>query len=300
MTGGGWRVLPCCALGTTLGQEMEVKAGVAIATPDVGHTKLALLSGSFEEKLDKAVALGCSGVELVMRDPAELDVSALCENIASRDLEVPQIVTGPVCGIDKLSLVSPDPEVRCACEGRTRAIIDVAAELGAMVNVGRLRGRLDWMTGTADPWAYAVERLGELADYAAERGVRLALEPLIRFLCDFVHSTQDGLRFVRDAGRRNLGLMLDLFHMNVEDASIEGSLREAHEAGVLWHVHVADSNRLALGRGHLDIASIVSTVREIGYDGYLSAEQPPLPDPDEAARVTLERLRSLGVGDSVA
>ena len=270
-----------------------MRLAVVISTPDVASSSLALLSGSFEEKLDKALDLGCSGVELNMRDPGVLDTVALRRAVLSRGLDVPQIVTGPVRGLDGLCLVSPDPNIRRTAEERTRTIIDLAADMGAMVNIGRLRGRLDWMTGVGDPWSYAADRVGALADYAADRGVRLALEPLIRFRCDFIHNAQDGIRFVRDVGRPNLGLMLDLFHMNVEDASIEDSLREAHEAGLLWHIHVADSNRLSLGRGHIDVESVVRTLREIGYSGYVSAEHTPLPDPDEAARVTLQYLRRL-------
>ena len=187
-----------------------MRLAVVISTPDVAFSTLALLSGSFEEKLDKALALGCSGVELNMRDPGALDTASLHRELSSRGLEVPQIVTGPVCGLDGLCLVSPDRDIRRMAEARTRAIIDLAADMGAMVNLGRVRGRLDGLTGTDDPWSYAAERVGALADYAADRGVRLALEPLIRFRCDFIHNAQDGIRFVRDVGSPNLGLMLDL------------------------------------------------------------------------------------------
>lgn len=271
-----------------------MKLCVVVAGPDVSHKAMSFLTGSFEERLDKAVALGYDGIELMVRDPNDLDIPALCRAFSSRDLEAPQIVTGEVFGADGLCLVSPDPNIRRRAEERTRAIIDLAAELGAMVNIGRLRGRLDWMEGVVpDPWAYAVERLSAVANYAAERGVRMALEPVNRYEVDFINSAQDGLRFVRDAGCPNLGLMLDLFHMNIEDVSIEGSLREAYEAGVLWHVHVADSNRWSPGCGHLDIKSIVGTLKELGYQGYLSAEHLPLPDPDEAARRTIEYLRPL-------
>jgi len=147
-----------------------MKLCVVVAGPDVSHKAMSFLTGSFEERLDKAVALGYDGIELMVRDPNDLDIPALCRAFSSRDLEVPQIVTGEVFGADGLCLVSPDPNIRRRAEERTRAIIDLAAELGAMVNIGRLRGRLDWMKGVVpDPWAYAVERLSAVADYAAER-----------------------------------------------------------------------------------------------------------------------------------
>ena len=62
-------------------------------------------------------------------------------------------------------------------------------------------------------------------------------------------------------------------------------------AGRLWHVHLGDSNRLPPGQGHIDFAGIVTTLREIGYLGYLSAELLPRPDPDTAAASTINYMR---------
>jgi sugar phosphate isomerase/epimerase len=77
--------------------------------------------------------------------------------------------------------------------------------------------------------------------------------------------------------------------MNIEDASIADSLRQA--APCLWHMHVADSNRLSPGKGHFDFSGMIETLKQVGYDGYLSAELLPKPDPDTAARETGDYLR---------
>ena len=61
----------------------------------------------------------------------------------------------------------------------------------------------------------------------------------------------------------------------------------------LWHVHLGDSNRLPPGQGHLDFAEVVQALRTAEYSGYLSAELLPLPDPDQAAAVTIEFMRPL-------
>jgi sugar phosphate isomerase/epimerase len=86
-----------------------------------------------------------------------------------------------------------------------------------------------------------------------------------------------------------LKLMPDVFHMNIEDASIEGNLRKyiAHIA----YVHFADSNRLAPGWGHLDFGSIVDALNDVGYTGWTSVEILPKPDPDSAARQAIQHLR---------
>jgi sugar phosphate isomerase/epimerase len=154
-----------------------------------------------------------------------------------------------------------------------------------------MRGRIDWFPVKEAEAARAqiIDALGALTDYAAPYGVRITLEPANRYEVDFVRSTQEALEVVAEVARPGFGLMLDVFHMNIEDASIEDSLRQARP--VLWHIHIADSNRLPPGQGHLDFASIIATLREIGYEGYLSGEMSPRPDPDTAARVTIEYMR---------
>ena len=59
----------------------------------------------------------------------------------------------------------------------------------------------------------------------------------------------------------------------------------------LGHVHFADSNRQAIGLGHTDVAPVIAALREIGFEGYLSAEILPLPNSAAAARQTLESFR---------
>ena len=266
-----------------------MKAGLVMCGPDVAYGPLALLSGTFEEKAAKAAQLGYDGIELMVRDPAWLDWPAVKSTLTAAGLEVPQIVTGELYGADGLCLVTADEDLYRRAVERTRTVIDLAAYLGAMVNVGRLRGQLKFLGSVPNAWAVAVERLREVVAYAAGQGVKITLEPINRYETDFILSAADGVRVVEDLGCENLGLMLDLFHMNIEDASIEEGLRLAGDR--LWHVHVADSNRRYPGSGHLDFDSVFATLKEMGYQGYVSAELLPLPDPDTAAQKTIEFLR---------
>ena len=171
-----------------------------------------------------------------------------------------------------------------------RGVIDLAAYLGAMVNIGRLRGQLKFLGDVSDPWPAAVERLRGVITYAADKDVKITMEPINRYETDFIFSAADGMRQVEDLDCDNFGLMLDLFHMNIEDVSIEGGLRQAGDR--LWHVHIADSNRRYPGSGHLNFDRIFATLNEMGYEGYISAELLPLPDPDTAAQETSEFLRA--------
>jgi sugar phosphate isomerase/epimerase len=266
-----------------------MKLGLVMCGPDVAYGPLALLSGTFEEKAAKAAALGYDGIELMVRDPALLDWAHVKATLDGAGLEVPQVVTGELFGTDGLCLVTGDESLYRRAMGRTRSVIELAAYLGAMVNIGRLRGQLKLLGAAPDAWGIAVERLRQVSAYAAERGVKITIEPLNRYETDWIYHASDAMRLVDELRCDNFGLMLDLFHMNIEDPSIEEGLRLAGDR--LWHVHVADSNRRYPGSGHLDFQAVITTLKEMGYQGYLSAELFPLPDPDTAAQRTIAFLR---------
>jgi sugar phosphate isomerase/epimerase len=136
---------------------------------------------------------------------------------------------------------------------------------------------------------FLVEAIRECAEAAAGTGVRFALEPMNRYETDLIHTVADGLELIDRVGAPNFGLLLDTFHMNIEEPSIEDGIRTCGDR--VFHVHVADSNRWHPGAGHLDFPSILETLSAIGYDGFVSGEFLPLPDADTAARRALDHLK---------
>jgi sugar phosphate isomerase/epimerase len=139
--------------------------------------------------------------------------------------------------------------------------------------------------------AYLVEALQACSAAAAPMGVRYALEPLNRYETDLIHTVADGLALIERVGAANFGLLLDTFHANIEEPSIEESIRAA--AGRTFHFHVADSNRWYPGAGHLDFRAILDTLFATGYTGFVSGEFLPQPDADTAAQRAIKYLRSL-------
>ncbi|MCL6431571.1 MAG: sugar phosphate isomerase/epimerase [Anaerolineae bacterium] len=122
-------------------------------------------------------------------------------------------------------------------------------------------------------------------------GVELLLEPVNRYEINYINSVPEALEVLRAAGCPNVRLMPDVFHMNIEDGSIPGSLILAGET--IGYVHVADSNRRAPGQGHLNLPEVLMTLEALGYRGYVTAEILPYPDPDTAARAAIRYLRAL-------
>ena len=142
------------------------------------------------------------------------------------------------------------------------------------------------MPGTLDR---ATEAFQELAGYGLPKGVRWVLEPVNNLQASYINTTQDGIAMAQRVNRPNFGLMLDVFHMNIEDTDIYASLRQARS--LCWAVHLTDNNRKWPGNAHLDLPSVIKVLDEIGYHGHASLEIMPWPDPDSAARLSIEYLR---------
>ena len=243
----------------------------------------------FSSSLPKAAALGYDGVELALMDRSQVDMTELKRLLAATGLGVPMVSTGQVFAEAGDSFASADPAVRARAETRFAGLMEVAAEFGAYINVGRVRGQVAPNGTRAEVESRAADSLARLARRGADLGVKILIEPVNRYEIDFLNSCADTMDFLERHGLANLGIMPDVFHMNIEDPSIEGSLmRWADRIG---YVHFADSNRYSPGAGHLDFASIVASLRAVGYAGWIGTEILPLPDPDTAARAAIRHLR---------
>jgi len=276
-----------------------VNLSLAIHTPDVRTPPpVALLSGTFVERLGKARRLGYDGVELMVARPAELDSAWLLSQVREAGLKIPAVASGPVFMQDHLTLLADSPETMRSAAARLMELLDLAARLESpLVTVGSFRGRLAW-AGGSDARARLLETLRSAAERARGLGLRVVVEPLNRYESDVVNSACQGLALVAEAGHANLGLLLDTFHMNIEEPDLEESIRLVSEAGRLWHVHLGDSNRQPPGQGHIAFAALVDVMQECGYTGWLSAELNPGSDPDAAAAATIQTMRPLINGRS--
>jgi sugar phosphate isomerase/epimerase len=122
-------------------------------------------------------------------------------------------------------------------------------------------------------------------------GLRLALEPINRYETTLINNISQGLELIRHVGAENFGLLLDTFHMNIEEPVIEASIRACGEH--IFHFHVADSNRWHPGAGHLDFHSILGTLLSTGYTGWISGEFLPEPDAQSAAGKSIAFLKKI-------
>ncbi len=269
-----------------------MKLSIVLSTHTAQFQAVAF-KGDLEANVAKIAAWGYDGVELAIRDPRLVDGEQLLHVIARHRLAVPAIGTGQAWGEEGLSFTDPEPTVRAAAIERVKAHIPLAARMGAVIIIGLLRGIVKPGVSQEQAMDWLVTALGECCAAAMPHGVRIALEPICRYETTLVNNVAQGLDLIGRVGAENLGLLLDTFHMNIEEPVIEDSIRACGPR--IFHFHVADSNRWHPGAGHLDFRSILAALYATGYSGYVSGEFMPLPDPDTAAQRGIAHLRSLQV-----
>ncbi len=247
--------------------------------------------GDLEANLAKIAGWGYDGVELAIRDPATVDAGRLAASLDHLGLRVPAIGTGQAWGEERLSLTSPQASVRRAAIDRLKRHLELAARFDALVIIGLIRGVTPAGQSTEQSMDLLTQGLQECCQAASSYHVRLALEPINRYETDLIHTVAEGLSLVSRVGSPGLGLLLDTFHMNIEEADIFASILQAGRS--LFHFHVADSNRMYPGAGHLDFYALLNLLPTVGYNGWISGEFTPLPDADTSARNSIKFMRNI-------
>jgi 5-keto-L-gluconate epimerase len=267
-----------------------MKLSIVLSTQPA-QFQAATFKGDLETNLRRIADLGYDGVELAIRDPYLVDFDNLEKMIHSCGLSVPAIGTGQAWGEEGLSFTDPDPAVRRLAIERIKSHIPGAVRFGAIIIIGLIRGIVKPGVDPAQAMDWLVEALRECSQAARPHNIRLALEPINRYETTIINTAAQGLELIQRVNAENFGLLLDTFHMNIEEPDIEASIRKCGER--IFHFHVADSNRWYPGGGHLDFKSILMTLKGTGYSGWVSGEFLPKPDPQVAAERNLAELKRL-------
>ena len=243
-----------------------MKLSIAISWQDTDFGAIA--KGSARELIGHAKDSGYDAVELAVRDPKLAEVAEVLA--ALNGMPVSAIGTGQAFLADGLSLSHRKPRSSRGCGGTAIRSLSPRGDLHCpTVIVGLMRG----ISGSADDLIASLKRV---CVFAQSVGIRIVVEPINRYETRMINTAAQGIDLIEKVGADNLGLLLDTFHMNIEEANPAASLVFSNKR--LWHVHLADSNRHAPGSGHIDFQGIVATLRALNYRGYLSAEIMPCPD----------------------
>lgn len=262
-----------------------------VLTTQQTQFQAATFSGNLNDNLFRISQLGYDGVELAIRDPRSINLPELDAMLLHHHLEVPAIGTGQAWGEEGLSFSDPDPRVRRLAIERIQQHIPLAEHWNAVIIIGLIRGIARKDVSHPQAYKWVVDALHECTQAARASAVRLAIEPINRYETSLINNIAQGLELIDAVSAENLGLLLDTFHMNIEDADMHTGIRQAGKR--IFHFHVADSNRHHPGAGHLDFSAILGTLTKTGYQGFISGEFLPIPDADFAAQASLDTLKSL-------
>jgi sugar phosphate isomerase/epimerase len=268
-----------------------VKLSLYFAAPG-SHFWTAASGFGLDDAIRTAARLGYDAVEVMPRRADDPDPERLRAAAQAAGLRVAAIASGFIAVECGLTLTHPDAEVRRQAIHAVHGSLEAARRAGApLVSLGVVRGKRQPGVSEAEAMAYLTEGVRECGRRAGDLGLVIAVEPGNRYETDFVHTVADGLRLLEAVGLPSVRLMIDTFHMNIEERSIPDAIRQA--APSLAHVHFADSNRRAPGWGHLDFPEIAAALREIGYDKTIGLEMALTPDFEAAATQGLRFVRRL-------
>ena len=247
--------------------------------------------GDFEENIEKLAKLGYDGVEISLRDPRQIDKTMLSKILESSGISLSSVATGQAALNEGLTFTNPEERVREAAVKRIMEQIDLAIEFSAPVIVGLIKGNLPEGPEKDEASEWAVDACERCADFAKGKRTSILIETINRYEANWLNTISEGKDFLKKLSRDNVLLHIDTYHMNIEEVSFRDSILEAKD--LIGYVHLVDSNRWAPGYGHIDFREIVSALKQISYQGFLSLEVLPLPDPDTAARKGIETVRRL-------
>jgi D-psicose/D-tagatose/L-ribulose 3-epimerase len=214
-------------------------------------------------------AMGFDLLELGLENPGDWDPQRMAGVFAANELGA------AVCAAMGPGRDLTDPDTVDATREYLRACIDAVAALGGTVVAGPLYTPVGktWQMGAAERAATLdrlVEGLRPLVDYAGERGVRLGIEPLNRFETSVLNTAEQVMEVVDRLDSPAAGVMLDTFHMNIEEKDQAAAIRLVDDK--LVHFHACGNDRGAPGNDHIAWDAIVVALRETGYNGALVIE----------------------------
>jgi D-psicose/D-tagatose/L-ribulose 3-epimerase len=172
------------------------------------------------------------------------------------------------------NLASPDPAVRAKAKAFFTDLLRRLKKMDIRIIGGALYSY--WPVDYSKPidkkgdWERSVDSVREISRVAADCGVDYCLEVLNRFEGYLLNTSEEAVDFVTQVGSPSVKVMLDTFHMNIEEDSIGGAIRTAGK--LLGHFHTGECNRRVPGKGRVPWGEIREAFRDIGYDGSVVME----------------------------
>ena len=237
----------------------------------IAYNTLVYANQNISEGIKRLAKYGYDGVDFV-GEPQNYDVEEIKKLLTENNIEASSI-----CGVysNERDFVSADPRIRKQAVQYVMELVDFAAAIGAKaISIQasacmKINAQASW----EQEWSWAVEGIRKAGEYAATKNINLTLEAWNRYETYFINRVEQALDMVNEINLPNVGVMGDTYHMNIEEANIGDALRSLGDK--LYYLHIADSNRAAPGRGHIDFDEVGQALKDINYQGWVSMELLP-------------------------
>jgi len=263
-----------------------VSSGLGYKIEDLFHDESSF--DEFEKALRTIKEHGFEGVELNLSFDDQRKLGRIKAAVDESGLRLAAVGTGMVYARERLSFIDNDPEKRLKALAIVKNLIQFASGEHSIIIIGLVRGSPSQRDKSIDDHLH--ESLRQCDRVANENNVRIALEALNRYETSLLNTAADVTHIIEQEKLTATGLLLDTFHMNIEEQSIGDSIR--NNAPRIVHFHIADSDRWPPGHGHLEIAALLRTLEGSGYKGWVSAEILPKPNNIQAVTDTGEFLKT--------
>ncbi len=211
---------------------------------------------------------GYDAVELQIPDPAEFDEPRVRRSLEAVGYAMCAFQSGSTYATRGNCLSTKDEAVRERTIRLLERFVDLAARWRSVLVFGSLQGRLSDEPDCAAGEARIEQAMRRLGRKATAQGVTIAFEPVTQEEVGFNNTIESVARLVRRLDLPGVRMMIDTFHMNIEEKDMFAPLPAIRD--ILVHVHLCETNRDVLGAGHWDTAGLLRALREIGYSGYCS------------------------------
>lgn len=220
----------------------------------------------------RAAELGFDGVEIPTFD-GNLDTGVINNVLESQSKRIFPIVVGG--GSPNADLASESESIRINGINYLKKLIQISNEIGSELICGPLYTSVGKTMYLKEKERASVIRkvaasLKIVSSFAEEHGVKIALEPLCRYDTHLINTTEQAMRLIELIDSESVGILLDTFHMNIEERSIRDAVRLSNK--LLFHVQVCENDRGAPGTGQIDWELFRDSILEINYNGWISLE----------------------------
>ena len=253
-----------------------------------------------EEVFHYAAEIGYDGVEI-----APFTLAPSVEDVGDgrrREIRQAAASTGiEIVGLhwllispEGLYINHPDAGTRTRTREYFRSLIDFCGDVGGEVMIIGSPQQRNVQEGWdfSQAWERARDTFADCAGLAAERGVILCIEALSKDQTNFIDSAAEARRMVAEIDHPHFRTMVDVCSGSTDDVAVAEQLRAA--GNHLFHVHVNDANKRGPGFGATDFVPVLSTLKAINYERYLSVEVFDFaPDPRTIAAGSLSYLRGI-------